>query len=110
MFFFIIFDCFSVPYSPYFDHLKGYNKAQKTHNELVLIISFEDMKQNPGESIRKIGTFIGINLSAEELEAIKLKTSFEEMKKNPKVNYEHWDLIGIRRTNESKFMRKGLYQ
>lgn len=29
------------------------------------------------------------------------------MANNPSVNYEHWDELGFRNKNESKFMRKG---
>ena len=69
-------------------------------HERLLILSYEEMKEDPHQVILKIANFLNVKLSQKEAEAIKLMTSFEQMKKNPKVNYEHWD-TGIKIFNHA---------
>ena len=71
------------------------------------VVSYEEMKANPQKVIEDIATFLDIQVTPEQLEAIAEATSFEAMKANPSTNYSHWDQYGLRVPNESEFMRKG---
>ena len=65
------------------------------------------MKANPQKVIQEIATFLDIQVTPDQLEAIAEATSFEAMKANPSTNYSHWDQYGLRVPNECQFMRKG---
>jgi len=95
-----------VLYCPYFPHIFGYiEKAEKSKN--ILILRYEDMKENPAREVAKVMKFLEINLTDEDVDDIVKQTSFESMKSNPTTNYSQWDSLGIRDKNESNFMRKG---
>lgn len=98
-----IFD--SVPYGPIWKH---YNEIWEHRNdENILILSYEDFHKDIKGNIMKIAKFLGKSLTNNEIENIAEHCSFHSMSKNPTVNYQHWDDLGIRNKNESKFMRKG---
>ncbi len=99
----------SVPYSPYFPHLFGYIEKAKTNPKSVLILSYEEMKENPVREVERIAQFLNLSLQPDELEEIAQLTSFQSMKSNPATNYEHWDSLGLRDKSETTFMRKGNY-
>ena len=52
------------------------------------------MKANPQKVIQEIATFLDIQVTPDQLEAIAEATSFEAMKANPSTNYSHWDQYG----------------
>ena len=97
----------SVPYSPYFPHLFGYIEKAKTIPKSVLILSYEEMKENPVREVERIAQFLNLSLQPDELEEVAQLTSFQSMKANPATNYEHWDSLGLRDKKETVFMRKG---
>ena len=99
---------FSVFYSPYFPHLFGYFDKSKQFPKTVLVLCYEDLKQDPVGEIEKVAKFLGLELQQEELERVAEITSFNSMKENPRTNYQHWDNLGLRDKNETTFMRKGV--
>ena len=70
------------------------------------------LQANPKDVIADIASFVVSDevlgrIEAEELEAIARLTSFEAMKNDPRSNYEHWDMFGLRNIQEAPFMRAG---
>lgn len=95
----------SVPYGPIWKH---YNEMWLHRNDPnILILSYEDFHKDIQGNIRKIAQFLEKDLTNEEIADIADHCSFKNMSKNPSVNYQHWDDLGIRNKNEAKFMRKG---
>ena len=96
-----------LPYTPFFNHLNGYLKASVEKPQTFKVVSYEDMKSEPKKVIEDIASFLDIQVTPEQVEAIAEATSFEAMKANPSTNYSHWDQYGLRVKNECEFMRKG---
>ena len=96
-----------VPYGPYFPHLHEYLKMTRENPEQFLGVSYEELQEKPTEVIERIAKFLKVEVDQEDVERLVDLTSFEQMKKNPRTNYEHWDIWGIRNPRESSFMRKG---
>ncbi|NXD14455.1 ST6B1 Sulfotransferase, partial [Nothocercus nigrocapillus] len=62
----------------YFDHLMEWNKF--IDNERIMVISYEDLKENQIVGMQKIDAFFGFSLSEEDFHRIIKKTSFQAMK------------------------------
>ncbi|XP_060529473.1 luciferin sulfotransferase-like [Cylas formicarius] len=73
-------------FAPYWDHVLRYWEKREQSN--VLFVKYEDMKLDLPGVIRKVASFLGKNLSAEQVAALSNHLSFENMKNNPAVNYE----------------------
>ncbi|KAG8181897.1 hypothetical protein JTE90_026056 [Oedothorax gibbosus] len=94
-----------VAYGPFWKH---YTEVWPHRNDPnVLLLYYEDLHKDIHGSIKRIADFLNKDLSEEEINQIADHCSFHNMSKNPNVNYQHWDDLGIRKTNESRFMRKG---
>ncbi|KAK7082357.1 Sulfotransferase (sult) [Halocaridina rubra] len=65
-------------YGPYWLHVK--EAWERRDHPNMHIIFFEDMKANPLAEIKKLNTFLNINLTEAQLENIAKYTSFKEMK------------------------------
>ncbi|KAM5171481.1 sulfotransferase 6B1-like [Mantella aurantiaca] len=69
-----------VVYGSWFDHTLSWEEHQ---NEMgTLFLYYESMKKNPFKSVRKISSYLGININDNEITEICKKTSFSEMKNN----------------------------
>lgn len=73
-------------YSPFWDHVIEYKKIENQPN--LLINSYEDMKKNLGDVIRRTAEFLGKKLSEEELVKLEEHLSFRSMKENGAINGE----------------------
>ncbi|NWW44569.1 ST6B1 Sulfotransferase, partial [Pedionomus torquatus] len=62
----------------YFDHLVEWNKY--IDNEKIMVISYEELKENQVLGMKKIAAFFGFSLSEEDFHRIVKKTSFKAMK------------------------------
>ncbi|NWT08059.1 ST6B1 Sulfotransferase, partial [Vireo altiloquus] len=62
----------------YFDYLVEWNKY--IDNETIMIISYEELKEDPILGMKKIASFFGFSLCEEDFSRIAKKTSFEAMK------------------------------
>ncbi|XP_022100034.1 sulfotransferase 1A1-like [Acanthaster planci] len=93
----------SVSYGPWWDHYLFF--WEKRNDPNILVLKYEDMKQDPRGYVEKISKFLGKNLSAETLDAITEHCSFANMKNNPMANPD-----SMLRHDESQgaFMRKGV--
>lgn len=76
---------------------------KQRHLPNVLLVSFEDMKRDPRETVTKVSAFCGKGLDDDVIDRITKATTFDVMKDNPTTNYTEW--VGT--TMDQPFMRKG---
>ncbi|XP_005379129.1 PREDICTED: sulfotransferase 6B1-like [Chinchilla lanigera] len=69
-----------VVYGSWFDHVLSWEEHRNDKN--ILIIFYEELKKDFSKSLKKIATFLGINVNDSEINKIAWKTSFSEMKNN----------------------------
>ncbi|XP_046737699.1 luciferin sulfotransferase-like [Diprion similis] len=98
----------AVMYGPFWKHVLGY--WEKRIEDNVLFLKYEDMKQDLPSVIKKTATFLGKNLTTDQLSSLTEHLSFESMKLNPAANNE--DLVHLMKEVlqsevEGKFMRSG---
>ncbi|XP_013801531.1 sulfotransferase 6B1-like [Apteryx mantelli] len=72
-------------YGSYFDHLVEWNKC--IDNERIMVISYEELKENQIVGMKKIAAFFGFSLSEEDFPRIVKKTSFQAMKEKSKETH-----------------------
>ncbi|XP_062971878.1 sulfotransferase 6B1-like [Cynocephalus volans] len=95
-----------VVYGSWFDHVLNWEEHENDKN--ILIIFYEEMKEDLFKSIKKIATFLGINVSDSEVNKIVRKTSFSEMKNNAaKINCDPNHTICALTSNRNLVFRKG---
>ncbi|KAG8438544.1 hypothetical protein GDO86_004926 [Hymenochirus boettgeri] len=90
----------------WFDHLLGWEQHR---NEMsIFILYYEAMKKDLPKSVRKISSFLGINVNDNEISEICKKTSFTEMKTNvEKENSDPNNTVCALTTNKRLIFRKG---
>ncbi|XP_078486765.1 sulfotransferase 1C2-like isoform X1 [Ciona intestinalis] len=62
----------------YLDHILTWYAHRNDDN--VLLVQYEDMKQNPAPEILKVAKFLGVNMSEDQADKIAAMTSFEATK------------------------------
>ena len=72
--------------------------------ENVLIVKYEDMKEDPEGNVRKLAKFLEKDLSDAEVETIVHHTSFNQMKQNPMTQLSSKQGYN---SNISEYIRKG---
>ncbi|XP_069905576.1 sulfotransferase 6B1 [Oryctolagus cuniculus] len=96
-----------VVYGSWFDHVLSWEEHKNDKN--VLIIFYEEMKKDLPKNIKKITTFLGINVSDSDINKIAWKASFNEMKTNAiKENCDPNHTICALTSNRSLVFRKGV--
>ncbi|KAE8613017.1 hypothetical protein XENTR_v10007535 [Xenopus tropicalis] len=90
----------------WFEHILGWEEHR---NEMsTLFLYYEAMKKDLPKSVRKISSFLGINLSDNEISEICKKTSFGEMKTNvERENSDPNSMVCALTTNKKLIFRKG---
>lgn len=68
-----------VPFGSWWEHF--YSCQQNRHRPNVLVLYYEEMKQDPREAVRKIAGFLSKTLSEADIDAIVKSCSIEEAKK-----------------------------
>jgi len=94
-----------VAYGPWLKHVGSF-WAHKD-DQHVLVLSYEDLHLDTSRCVRRIANFLDIKVSDDSIEQVCRKSEFSQMKKNPQTNYSWWDQIGLRKSGESQFLRKG---
>ena len=87
------------------DHVLGWWEHRDDDN--VLFLKYEDMKKDIRSAIVGIASFIGKDLSEEEVDTVIKKSSFSSMKNNPTTNYE-WMTTERKHPEGTPFIRKGV--
>ncbi|KAM6161580.1 sulfotransferase 6B1-like [Erethizon dorsatum] len=96
-----------VVYGSWFDHILSWEEHRNDKN--ILIIFYEEMKKDFSKSLKKITTFLGINVKDSEINKIAQKTSFSEMKNNSvKENYDLNHTICALTSDRNLVFRKGV--
>jgi hypothetical protein len=54
-----------------------------------------------------MASFLDKSYTSEEISKLVEHTSFHAMASNSSVNYRHWDDLGLHKSGEAPFMRKG---
>lgn len=93
-----------VLYSPYWVNLiEAWNKR---HEPNFLFLFYEDLKMDLSGQIEKVATFLGKELTPDQIQALVSHLSFDKFKANPSVNYTELQEAGYFKKDGS-FIRKG---
>ncbi|KAJ0782603.1 putative quercetin-3-sulfate 4'-sulfotransferase [Helianthus annuus] len=73
-----------MPTGPYWDHVKGYHKASLEHPGKVLLLTYEDMKIDTVNNVKRLARYLGYPITEEEeaegaVEGIVKLCSFENL-------------------------------
>ncbi|GMP23580.1 hypothetical protein CsSME_00001122 [Camellia sinensis var. sinensis] len=68
-----------VPEGPFFDHVLEYWKEREKNN--VFFVTYEELKENPKESVRSLVEFLRCSMTSEEIEQVVWKSSHERLSK-----------------------------
>lgn len=92
--------------SRWFDHIRGWYEHRHDYN--IMFLSYEEMKKDLRGSVLKLCSFLGKELSGEDVDAVVRQATFQNMKSDPRANYESIlkNEFGTR-NNEGCFLRKG---
>jgi len=98
-----------VDYGPWWSHMLGFWNESVAKPNKVMFLKYEDLKDNTGFHVRKIGEFLGCLFTEEEekngkVESIIKLCSFEKMK-DLEVNKS--GVVGRGRIEKKNFFRKG---
>lgn len=75
-----------VPFGPYYEHVLAYREESVTRPEKVMLITFEELKEDPKKRVLEIGEFLGCPFEGEEAaDEIVNNCSFENLS-NLEVN------------------------
>uniref|UniRef100_A0A3P8XH24 Sulfotransferase n=1 Tax=Esox lucius TaxID=8010 RepID=A0A3P8XH24_ESOLU len=84
-----------VPWGSYFDHALGWEKRMEDSN--VMIVTFEELKQDLSEGVRRVSEFFGFSLSDAQVQAIAGESNFKAMKESSKESYGHMSNVIFRK-------------
>ncbi|XP_077982727.1 amine sulfotransferase-like [Glandiceps talaboti] len=80
---------------------------ERRHEDNVIFLKYEDVKQDFNGTIRKLADFLGVDLDGEATQRVADHCSIESMKKNPQAQKAHFmEKFGIDQQS-SPFVRKG---
>ncbi|XP_075268077.1 sulfotransferase 6B1-like [Opisthocomus hoazin] len=74
-----------VTWGSYFDHLVEWNKYMD--NEKIMMINYEELKEDQVLGMKKIAAFFGFSLCEEDFHTIVKNTSFQAMKEKSKETH-----------------------
>ncbi|VEN43799.1 unnamed protein product [Callosobruchus maculatus] len=93
------------PWTPYWEHIReGWTRR---HEKNVLFLFYEDMSQDIYSTIKKISDFFGKDYTKEQYEKLANHLDIENFRKNKSVNYDVLKHLGILKSGEAGFVRKG---
>lgn len=69
-----------VAWGSYFDHALGWEKKMDDPN--VMVVTYEEMKQDLSENIRKVSSFYGFSLTDAQVQQIADASTFKAMKES----------------------------
>ncbi|XP_071687405.1 cytosolic sulfotransferase 13-like [Rutidosis leptorrhynchoides] len=83
-----------MPLGPYWDHVKGYHKASLEHKHKVMFLTYEGMKMDTMNNVKRLAMFLGYPFTEEEeakgaVEEIVNLCSFDNLSEVNKVGNLH---------------------
>ena len=87
------------------DHVLSWWEHRNDDN--VLFLKYEDLKKDIRSAVVRIASFIGKDLTEEEVDTVIKKSTFSSMKDNPTTNYE-WIPKEWKHPEATPFIRKGV--
>ena len=94
-----------VPYGGWFDHTSGWWAHAQAHPDEVMVISYGRLANDMPGSLRRLGAFLGHDLSPSAIQAIAEHTSFRSMSANPFTNRAGNPVMDF---SVAPFLRKGV--
>lgn len=94
-----------VMWSPFWEHLRE-AWERRSHSNL-LILTYDQLKEDLPAVIRKVAGFLGKEVSQEETNKLANHLHFDSMKNNPAVNAVADASTGLLDLKEGGFVRKG---
>lgn len=95
-------------FGSYINHIrcwiKQINSNKDTNNQNILLIRYEDMKNDLSAEIRKMAIFLKQNMTNDRLIELTNILSFQSMKENEKL----YQPLSVEWSNNFKFLRKGV--
>ncbi|XP_060094431.1 amine sulfotransferase-like [Heteronotia binoei] len=90
--------------SSWLDHVEGWYAHKDDFN--ILFLTYEEMKKDLRRSVLKVCSFLGKNVSEEELQDVVDKATFDKMRMDPRTNYENMP-PEILEKGKGHYLRKG---
>ncbi|XP_007058002.2 sulfotransferase 6B1 [Chelonia mydas] len=84
-----------VCWSSYFDHILAWNKHMDKEN--IMIITYEEMKENLPQGVKQIAEFLGFSLPEEKIQSIAENATFESMSNKSQETYGKFGPILFRK-------------
>ncbi|KAF5271006.1 hypothetical protein FQR65_LT05356 [Abscondita terminalis] len=76
-----------VPFGPYWTHLLSF--WEQRHRSNIMFIKYNEMKTDLLGTIKKVATFLGKDLSINQIKELCIHLSFDNLKKSKGFNMEH---------------------
>ncbi|XP_042189116.1 sulfotransferase 6B1 isoform X2 [Callorhinchus milii] len=84
-----------VPWGSYFDHALLWNKHIDDEN--VMVITFEELKENLIEGVKKVAKHFGYSLNEEQVQKVSSKADFKVMSENSQKTHGNLGKIFFRK-------------
>jgi hypothetical protein len=91
-----------VGFGPYFDHILPWWQASQTDKN-ILFIKYEDMKHDHAGNVKKLASFLDLQVDARLIDTVVTLSSFQSMTSNETTNFD-WI---PQKADKPKHFRKG---
>uniref|UniRef100_A0AAV2LX00 Sulfotransferase n=1 Tax=Knipowitschia caucasica TaxID=637954 RepID=A0AAV2LX00_KNICA len=93
----------AVVFGSWYNHVNNWWKKKQTYPKIHFMF-YEDLIEDSSKEILRLCDFLGLSLSAEELEKVKTTAMFDNMKQNQMISFTTAKLMDQKL---SPFLRKG---
>lgn len=94
-----------VMWSPFWSHLREAWERRQHPN--LLFVTYEQLKADLSSTIKKVASFLGKQVTSDQLEKLSSHLHIDSMKNNQAVNCSNDAAIGLLDVKEGGFIRKG---